>query len=105
MFLSTTLLQNTYLNLFKNHMIENFQHKRTDIEHQRIMVNNVLFLTAILFFIMELILFYFSIIVSLKCARNRTELIIYFIFSISFTTPFLLFMMLSNKDCINSAFQ
>lgn len=55
---------------------------------------------AIIFFIFELIFFYFAVMISIYCSKSKEERIINFVLSITFTTPFILLQMLFNPCAI-----
>ena len=78
-----------YYDKIKN-ISENF-YKENDFDKDKI-----LFCSALIFFLMELVLFYYAIIIAKNCSRNKKEFIINIIFSIIFTTPYVFFSMLSN---------
>ena len=97
MYISTNLLSYYYNILIPKEIQtkEEFRQKmyyRNDIFD----VSLALFYASLLFFIAELVLFYFSMVISLKCSKSRNELIVNTILSITFTTPFILFQLLSN---------
>jgi len=57
---------------------------------------------ATVFMIIEFILLYYAVLISLKISRNNTERLIFIILSITYTTPFLLFMIIFNEDARKS---
>ena len=61
----------------------------------------LLFYMALLFFFFELIIFVYAIIITKNCSKNNHELLINSILSITFTTPFVFFNMLSNPCAKN----
>lgn len=71
-------------------------------KNKKNLMNVIMLYIGILFLIMELILFFYAMKISLKIARNNNELIIFSILSITFTTPFVFFMFLSNQDARNA---
>ena len=71
--------------------IENFS-----LKNKNIINYDIYYYILILFFIMELILFYYSMIITMKCSKSKEAKIINTILSLTFTTPFIFFMMLSN---------
>ena len=95
------MITSSYENL-KSCYIENYNHemKRTKKEKY---ISFVLLYGAMLFLIMELILFYYAIIIAKNCSKNKDELIINIILSIIFTTPYVFFSMLSNP-CVKELF-
>ena len=51
---------------------------------------------AVIFFIFELILFYFAIMIAMYCYDNKQERIIQFVLAITLTTPYMLLQTLFN---------
>lgn len=66
-------------------------------------ISYILFYGALSFLIMELILFYYAILIAKSCSRNSDEFIINIILSIIFTTPYVFFSLLSNP-CVKELF-
>ena len=95
MFLSCLMITNSYENLKKRITLESYNNGYTQIKKNNISPY-ILFYGALLFLIMELILFYYAIIIAKTCSRSGDELIINIIFAIIFTTPYVFFSMLSN---------
>jgi hypothetical protein len=90
MLLSYLMITNTYDNLNKI-SVEKYTEKENPKKSSKI-----LFYGAIIFFIMELILFSYAIVITKLCSRNIHETIIHSILAITFTTPYVFFSMLSN---------
>lgn len=92
MFLSYLMITNSYENLKKINTLEpyNNRYNRNNISQY------IMFYGSLLFLIMELILFYYAIIIAKTCSRSGDELLINIIFAIIFTTPYVFFSMLSN---------
>ena len=95
MFLSCLMITNSYENLKKRITLESYNNGYTQIKNSNIS-SYILFYGALLFLIMDLILFYYAIIIAKNCSRSGDELIINIIFAIIFTTPYVFFSMLSN---------
>lgn len=85
----------------KNCYIENYNSEKKTKRDKNI--SYLLFYCALSFLIMELILFYYAIIIAKSCSKNTDELIINIILSIIFTTPYVFFNMLSNP-CVKDLF-
>ena len=85
----------------KNCYIENYNSEKKNKRDKNI--SYLLFYCALSFLIMELILFYYAIIITKTCSKNTDELIINIILSIIFTTPYVFFNMLSNP-CVKELF-
>ena len=98
MLLSYLMLTNSYDNLNKISL-----EKYTEENPKNSTKLYILFYGAIIFFIMELILFSYAIVITKICSRNIHELIIHFILAITFTTPYVFFSMLSNP-CVKDIF-
>ena len=86
----------------KSCYIENYNHQKK-ISKKEKYISYLLFYGALSFLIMELILFYYAIIISKNCSKNTDELLINIILSIIFTTPYVFFNMLSNP-CVKDLF-
>ena len=99
MLLSCLMITNSYEKL-KNEII---QENYNNHEMKKNISSYFLFCGAIAFFIMELILFYYAIIIAKNCSKTRDELIINIILSIIFTTPYVFFSMMSNP-CVKELF-
>jgi hypothetical protein len=87
------MITNSYENLKKINTLETYYsgyNKKSNIS------SYIMFYGALLFLIMELILFYYAIIIAKTCSRSSDELLINIIFAIIFTTPYVFFSMLSN---------
>jgi hypothetical protein len=97
MLLSSLFLKNSY---------ENYEKKQKNYFENYDYDNNsyLMFYISIIFFILELVLFCYAMIIIIKCSRNKHEFIIYTILSIIFTTPFVFFSMLSN-ECAKTIIQ
>jgi hypothetical protein len=81
----------------KINTIENYnRNKIFDASH-------ILFYSALLFVFMELVLFYYAVIIAKTCSKNKDEFIINIILSIIFTTPYVFFSMMSNP-CAKDVF-
>ena len=91
MLLSCLMITSSYEKI-KIYNIENYNDK----EKKEEITSYVLFYGAILFLILEIILFYYALIIAKNCSRNRHELTINVILSIIFTTPYVFFSMMSN---------
>ena len=98
MILSTKFL-NYQLDKCNNENSREYYNKN---KNKKNLMNVIMLYIGILFLIMELILFFYAMKISLKIARNNNELIIFSILSITFTTPFVFFMFLSNQDARNA---
>lgn len=97
MILSTNFL-NYSLIKYNNENIrikENYNHENDKNKNE---MNCAMFYAAVIFMIVEIILLYYAIIISLRISRNNTERIIFILLSITYTTPFVLFMILFNED-------
>jgi len=107
MLLSSIILKNSYENYERNHehfnenddIQENYRKKNTKIDLYYLM-----FYISIIFFILEIILFSYAMIITIKCSKNKHEFIINTILSTIFTTPFIFFSMLSN-ECAKTTIQ
>lgn len=95
------MITSSYENL-KNCSIENYNNETKRTKREKY-ISFLLFYSAISFLVMELILFYYAIIITKICSKNRDELIINIILSIIFTTPYVFFSMLSNP-CVKELF-
>ena len=91
MLLSYLMITNTYDNLNKI-SVEKYTTEEENLKKS----SKILFYGAIIFFIMELILFSYAIVITKLCSRNIHETIIHSILAITFTTPYVFFSMLSN---------
>ena len=89
MLLSCLMITSSYEKI-KIYNIENYNDKEKKIAPY------ILFYGAILFLILELILFIYALIIAKNCSRNKHELTINVILSIIFTTPYVFFSMMSN---------
>lgn len=97
MFLSSSFLKSCYDKIYPTIIIsEDYHQHHKIIKKQDDMISLLMFYISILFFIVELILFYYAMIITLNCSANKHEMIINTILSITFTTPFVLFQLLSN---------
>lgn len=97
MLLSCLFLKNCTNDLSK--LKENY---RNDYDYDYLSTY-LLFIFAIIFFFLELIIFIYAIIITKNCSKNNHELLINSILSITFTTPFVFFNMLSNP-CTKNMF-
>jgi hypothetical protein len=97
MLLSCLFLKNCASNL--NKLKENYRNEY-DYNYDYISTY-LLFYMALLFFFFELIIFVYAIIITKNCSKNNHELLINSILSITFTTPFVFFNMLSNPCAKN----
>jgi hypothetical protein len=99
MILSTNFLNYSLIE-YNNENIRNKENYNKEEEEK---CNKVVFLyIAIIFAIVEFILLYYAVIISLRIARNNAERIIFIILSITYTIPFLLFMIVFNEDARKS---
>lgn len=94
------MITSSYENL-KNCSIENYH--ETKITKREKYISFLLFYSSMSFLVMELILFYYAIIIAKNCSKNKDEMIINIILSIIFTTPYVFFTMLSNP-CVKDLF-
>ena len=106
MLLSCLMITSSYEQLKKCYIEENYNPitKRDKNYNKRNKnISYILFYGALSFLIMELILFYYAILIAKNCSRNSDEFIINIIFSIIFTTPYVFFSLLSNP-CVKELF-
>jgi len=105
MLLSSLFLKNSYENYEKTqkHYHENYN-DNYDAQVNKNDLSYLMFYISIIFFILELVLFCYAMIITIKCSRNKHEFIIHTILSVIFTTPFVFFSMLSN-DCAKTTIQ
>lgn len=97
MILSTKFLE-YYLIKYNNENIREYYNKN---QKKQLMTSIMLYI-GILFLIMELVLFMYALKITMKISKNNNELIIFSILSITFTTPFIFFMILTNQDARNA---
>lgn len=97
MLLSSLMFTNSYENLKNDIIEENYNYEKK----QKKISSYLFFLGAIAFLCMELVLFYYAIIIAKKSSKSTDELIINIILSIIFTTPYVFFNMLSNPVAKN----
>jgi predicted transporter len=97
MILSTKFLE-YYLIKYNNENIREYYNKN---QKKQLMTSIMLYI-GILFLIMELVLFMYAIKITMKISKNNNELIVFSILSITFTTPFIFFMILTNQDARNA---
>jgi hypothetical protein len=84
--------------LFKKCREQNTEHESKELYKRHYKPTqhfNLLYLVAIVFLVFECILFYYAIKFSNFCSTNIHQLIINYIFSITFTTPYIFFNTLS----------
>lgn len=91
-------------NLSENKESYKEPYKRKYKSNYNISDYDLLYSAAILFLIFECILFYYAIKLSNFCSTNTHHLIINYIFSITFTTPYVFFNTLSNP-CAKQFFE
>jgi len=94
MFLSCLMITSSYENLKNKFTLESYNSEHRNKKDK--ISPYILFYGSLIFLIMELILFYYAIIIAKTCSRNANELIINIILAIIFTTPYVFFSMLSN---------
>lgn len=94
MILSANFL-NYYLIKYSNENIREYY-------NQQCLEKAIMIYIATVFMIIELILLYYAVLISLRISRNNTERLIFIILSITYTTPFILFMLLFNEDARKS---
>ena len=94
MLLSCLMITSSYEKLKNKIILESYNNDKKKNESE--ILPYILFYGALLFLIMELILFYYAVIIAKSCSRNGDELIINIILAIIFTTPYVFFSMLSN---------
>jgi predicted transporter len=97
MILSTKFLE-YYLIKYNNENIREYYNKNQKKQY----MTSIMLYIGILFLIMELILFMYALKITMKISKNNNELIVFSILSITFTTPFIFFMLLSNQDARNA---
>ena len=97
MILSTKFLE-YYLIKYNNENIREYYNKN---QKKQLMTSIMLYI-GILFLIMELVLFMYALKITMKISKNNNELIVFSILSITFTTPFIFFMILTNQDARNA---
>jgi predicted transporter len=97
MILSTKFLE-YYLIKYNNENIREYYNKN---QKKQLMTAIMLYI-GILFLIMELVLFMYALKITMKISKNNNELIVFSILSITFTTPFIFFMILTNQDARNA---
>jgi hypothetical protein len=98
MLLSCLFLKNCTSDL--NKLKENFRNYDYNYDY---LSAYLLFIFAIIFFFLELIIFIYAIIITKNCSKNNHELLINSVLSITFTTPFVFFNILSNP-CTKNIF-
>jgi hypothetical protein len=97
MILSTKFLE-YYLIKYNNENIREYYNKNQKKQYMTV----IMLYIGILFLIMELVLFMYAIKITMKISKNNNELIVFSILSITFTTPFIFFMILTNQDARNA---
>jgi hypothetical protein len=97
MILSTKFLE-YYLIKYNNENIREYYNKNQKKQY----MTSIMLYIGILFLIMELILFMYALKITMKISKNNNELIVFSILSITFTTPFIFFMILTNQDARNA---
>jgi len=97
MILSTKFLE-YYLIKYNNENIREYYNKN----HKKNFMTVIMLYIGILFLMMELVLFMYALKITMKISKNNNELIIFSILSITFTTPFIFFMILTNQDARNA---
>jgi len=97
MILSTKFLE-YYLIKYNNENIREYYNKNQKKQY----MTSIMIYIGILFLIMELILFMYALKITMKISKNNNELIVFSILSITFTTPFIFFMILTNQDARNA---
>jgi len=99
MLISSLFLKNSHENYY-NDQTNIHEHYNYKYKYKNSNLSRYMFYVSIIFFILELILFYYALIITIKCSKNRHEFIIRLILSIIFTTPFVFFNLLSNTCAI-----
>jgi hypothetical protein len=97
MILSTKFL-NYHLIKYNNENIREYYNRN----NKKNLMTVMMIYFGILFLFMELILFVYAMKITFKISKNNNELIIFSILSITFTTPFIFFMILSNPEARNA---
>jgi len=97
MILSTKFL-NYHLIKYNNENIREYYNRN----NKKNLMTVMMLYFGILFLFMELILFVYAMKITLKISKNNNELIIFSILSITFTTPFIFFMILTHPEARNA---
>ena len=59
---------------------------------------------ALLFFLMEILLVYYSIVIAIRCTKPGPERIIHFVLAITFTLPYMLINVMFS-ECARKSFE
>ena len=79
-----------YNQLKKIHQNNNYLKKSKDHNDLSLSFYKFILVLAIIFFIMELVLLYFAILIAINCAESDKERVLNFIMATMFTSPFIL---------------
>lgn len=63
-----------------------------------------MYMFSIFILIIELILFYYAMLITINCSKNRSHFIVNFLLGLVFTAPFVLLNIVSNK-CVLDLFE
>jgi hypothetical protein len=101
MIISSTLLKNSVETYNRNKRLrENYDLAEGIANTFSVFVDTIILIFAILFFIMELLVMVYAIIVALSCTSPGPERITHLVLAITFTIPYMLFNVMFNTCAI-----
>lgn len=98
MYISTTLLNNAW-NKHKNNRenYDNLTKSDSASAGASAAFDSFFIVMASIFFVLELVLVVYSVIIAINCTKGGAERIVHIVLSITFTLPYILIMSVFNK--------